>query len=151
MAYRINTPAGDKSPPYGISVNQCKNRNCRVYKKSCPAAPFKQGATGLKPKGMICDSKDSCLTIIQSVEIISYLHYTVGIKTGSSQSLHLISVCSQGEFMRKKRPWVDTAVPLFAAKIRMIFRLCKYMRVGCLKYCHIVAKMSVYGYICKAI
>jgi hypothetical protein len=41
---------------------------------------LRQGATELKPKGMICDSKDSCFTIIQSVEIISYLHYTVNHK-----------------------------------------------------------------------
>lgn len=32
-----------------------------AYKKNCPEAPFYQGAAGLKPKGMICDSKDSCL------------------------------------------------------------------------------------------
>ena len=45
-------------------------------KKNCPEAPFYQGAAGLKPKGMICDSKDSCFIVTLSVEIISYLHYT---------------------------------------------------------------------------
>lgn len=38
--------------------------NVNIYIKKSPTALFYQRMVGLKPKGMICDLKDSCLIVI---------------------------------------------------------------------------------------
>lgn len=69
-----------------FSVNGCS----RGIKK-LSAAPFNQGATGLKPKGEICDLKIVLKLFSNNVEIISYLHYTVFQSEASQRRLYMES------------------------------------------------------------